>query len=349
MERLGRLADHLQTADATIAQAFARHKQQYPAAAAASGREPKKTRYAVVGLGGRSVMYSGAILSTYADRAELVGICDINPDRMNYYLKQWQATHGKGGDIPTYDPSQFERMLEENKVDTVIVTTMDRTHHRYIIRAMQAGCDAITEKPMTVDEKKCQQILDTIDETGKSLRVTFNYRYAPRASKVKELILAGTIGDVKSVHFEWLLDTIHGADYYRRWHRNKNNSGGLMVHKATHHFDLVNWWIDSKPVTVMAMGDLDFYGRENAEERGITKFYDRGTDHPNAKGVLRFPPHGLRTAHSTAHSTALHALSPGDPFAVDLNASEQQRELYLNPAESDGYRRDQSVFGAQPP
>ena len=38
-----------------------------------------------------------------------------------------------------------------------------------------------------------------------------------------------------------------------------------MVHKATHHFDLVNWWLDSKPTTVMAMGDLDFYGRENAE------------------------------------------------------------------------------------
>jgi|EP01046_Picozoa_sp_COSAG06_P080636 predicted dehydrogenase len=45
------------------------------------------------------------------------------------------------------------------------------------------------------------------------------------------------IGEIKSVHFEWLLDTIHGADYFRRWHRNKNNSGGLMVHKATHHFD----------------------------------------------------------------------------------------------------------------
>ena len=41
-------------------------------------------------------------------------------------------------------------MLEENQVDTVIVTTMDRTHHRYIIRAMKAGCDCITEKPMTV-------------------------------------------------------------------------------------------------------------------------------------------------------------------------------------------------------
>jgi predicted dehydrogenase len=188
MERLARLAGHLQTAETAVPTCIA--LSSTPAAG------ERKTRYAVVGLGGRSVMYSGAILSTYADRAELVGICDINADRMAYYLREWESQYGKGGDIPMYDPSQFEQMLEENQVDTVIVTTMDRTHHRYIIRAMKAGCDAITEKPMTVDEEKCQQILDTIEETGRSLRVTFNYRYAPRASKVKELIMAGTVSTV---------------------------------------------------------------------------------------------------------------------------------------------------------
>ena len=52
--------------------------------------------------------------------------------------------------------------------------------------------------------------------------------------------MSGVIGNVVSVDFHWLLDTRHGADYFRRWHRNKRNSGGLLVHKATHHFDLVN-------------------------------------------------------------------------------------------------------------
>ena len=59
--------------------------------------------------------------------------------------------------------------------------------------------------------------------------------------------MSGVIGDVLSVDFHWMLDTHHGADYFRRWHRNKQNSGGLMVHKATHHFDLVNWWLSSVP------------------------------------------------------------------------------------------------------
>ena len=92
-----------------------------------------------------------------------------------------------------------------------------------------------------------------------------------------------TIGQVTSVHFEWLLNTRHGADYFRRWHRDKRNSGGLLVHKSTHHFDLVNFWIGSHPETVFAFGDLMYYGRENAEARGVTQFYNRATGNKVAK------------------------------------------------------------------
>jgi len=171
---------------------------------------------------------------------------------------------------------------------------------------------------MTIDAPRCQAILDAVKATGRQLKVTFNYRYAPRNSKVKELLQAGVIGKVLSVHFEWLLDTVHGADYFRRWHRDKRNSGGLMVHKATHHFDLVNWWLDSQPETVFALGDLRFYGRENAEERGETRFYERA--------------HGRKVAEK-------------DPFALHMERSETLRRMYLEAEQEDGYLRDQSVFG----
>ena len=277
----------------------------------------ERKRYALVGTGGRSSMFSRALLDQFKEHGELVALCDLNQVRMDYYNRQF-GERFDAAPIPTYTPDQFDDMIREQRVDSVIVTTMDRTHHRYIIRAMELGCDAITEKPMTVDIEKCRAILDTVERTGRDLRVTFNYRYAPRNSKVKELLMSGVIGDVKSVHFEWLLDTKHGADYFRRWHRDKRNSGGLMVHKSTHHFDLVNWWLDSEPETVFGMGDLVFYGRENAEQRGMTKFYDRGTGHPNAKD---------------------------DPFALNLESSDNLRGLYLEAEKEDGYRRDQSVFG----
>ena len=80
---------------------------------------------------------------------------------------------------PTYLADAFDRMVAETRPDTVIVTTVDATHHRYITRAMELGCDVITEKPMTTDAGKMRAIFDAIARTGRSLRVTFNYRYAP--------------------------------------------------------------------------------------------------------------------------------------------------------------------------
>ncbi len=272
---------------------------------------PRK-RHAIVGTGSRSRMFRDALLKNYADSAELVALCDINPLR----IAAWQR-ETPGLSLPAYGPADFEKMLREQRVDTVIVTSIDRTHHDYICRAMEAGCDAITEKPMTVDAEKCRQILDTQRRTGRRLAVTFNYRYAPRNTKVKELLASGAIGQVTSVHFEWTLDTQHGADYFRRWHRDKRNGGGLLVHKSTHHFDLVNWWLGSHPETVMAMGGLRFYGRENAEARGEARSYPRGT----------------------------HAGAAGDPFALNLEKNDDYRRLYLECEPADGYQRDQNVFG----
>ena len=274
-------------------------------------------RYAIVGTGGRSRMYYTALATRYTDTSELVGLCDVNQTRMDYVNHLLQEQHSTRP-VPTYRFDQFDQMIAEQKPDVVIVTSIDRTHHIYITRAMQLGCDVITEKPMTMDEVKCQQILDTIKETGRQLRVTFNYRYAPHSTRIRELLMEETIGRIHSVHFEWLLDTRHGADYFRRWHRDKRNSGGLLVHKASHHFDLVNFWLASRPKIVFAMGDLRFYGRENAEQRGVTEFYSRAHGSENAKN---------------------------DPFALDMGQSDRLQALYLDAEHEDGYYRDQSVFG----
>lgn len=275
-----------------------------------------KKRYVQVGTGGRARFFYEAVVSTYKETSEMAAFCDISQTRMDYANRIISERHGADR-VPTYYYTEFDKMLDEIKPDAVIVTSVDRTHHDYIIRAMEKGYDVISEKPMTIDEQKAQAIIDTQKKTGKNLRVTFNYRYAPHNTKVRELIRDGVIGDVFSVHFEWLLNTQHGADYFRRWHRNKYNSGGLLVHKSTHHFDLVNFWIDSKPKTVFAFGELNFYGMKNAEKRGETNFYYRC--------------HGSDAAK-------------GDPFAIDLESSEELRELYLKAEADSGYIRDRSVF-----
>ena len=276
-----------------------------------------KKRYAQVGLGGRARMYYKAIAKEFSETSELVALCDINRTRLEYANEVLENEFGYNR-LPMYGAEEFEKMIEETKPDVVIVTSIDRTHHRYIIKAMEMVCDVISEKPMTVDAVKCQEIVDCIQRTGKNLRVTFNYRYAPHNTKVRELIMNDTIGKITQVHFEWILNTSHGADYFRRWHRDKRNSGGMLVHKSTHHFDLVNFWLGTYPKQVFAYGDLKFYGRENAEERGVTKFYSR--------------VHGQKNAE-------------GDPFALRMEDNENLKRLYLDAEHEDGYIRDQSVFG----
>ena len=276
-----------------------------------------RKRYAVVGTGGRSRMYTEGIVSKYKEHADLVGLCDVSQLRMDYWNGVYKSKYN-AGPFPTYPAEQFDRMIHETKPDAVIVTTVDGFHHQYIVRAMELGCDAITEKPMTTTPEKAKAIFDAIDRTGKKLRVTHNYRYTPGSTKMKELVMSGLIGKPTAVEFNWMLDTSHGADYFRRWHREKDKSGGLLVHKASHHFDLVNWVIDSYPQRVFCMGELKFYGKKNAEARGEKYSYTRYTGVPEAAK---------------------------DPFALTLDTSEHLRGLYLNPEKDSGYIRDRNVFG----
>jgi len=276
-----------------------------------SGRK----RFVQVGHGGRGYMFTRAVVKDYAEHCELVGLCDINEGRLRR-AQDWVRANG-GGEVRTYPAADFDRMIAEQKPDCVIVTTKDRHHHEYICRAMELGCDAITEKPMTIDAAKCQQIIDTQKRTGRRCRVTFNYRYSPPRTQVKDLLMQGVIGEVLSVDFQWYLDTHHGADYFRRWHRNKENSGGLMVHKATHHFDLVNWWLSSVPDTVFARGHRRFYLPQTAERYGLTRRAERCLDCPEAARCN---------------------------FRIDMRKSEGMRTAYLENEKYDGYFRDRCVF-----
>ena len=118
--------------------------------------------------------------------------------------------------------------------------------------------------------------------------------------------MSGAIGDVLSVDFHWMLDTSHGADYFRRWHGEKENSGGLMVHKSTHHFDLVNWWLSSIPEAVYASGHRKFYTPHQADRYGLTNRADRCTaqSRPSARSSSISPATSAsRKCTSTTKST----------------------------------------------
>ena len=276
-----------------------------PLSAAAGGVFPEnKQRIAIVGTGVRALgMWSKDVAKTYGEKVEYVGLCDINPGRLEYFKK---AT---GLACPTF--TDFEKMMKETKPDLLIVTTVDATHHEFIIKGMELGANIITEKPMTTDEDKCEAILQAEKKTGKRVIVTFNYRYSPHRARIYELLRSGEIGELTSVDFHWYLDTDHGADYFRRWHRLKEKGGTLWVHKATHHFDLLNWWIESDPSEVYASGALEFYGKNNS----FRHTHCRPCPHKNKC-----------------------------KFYFDITRRQQMMDLYVANEKYDGYLRDGCVW-----
>jgi predicted dehydrogenase len=110
---------------------------------------------------------------------------------------------------------------------------------------------------------------------------------------------------------------VHGADYFRRWHRYKDKSGGLLVHKSTHHFDLMNWWVASTPKTVSANGKRVFYTPETARQLGLEN-----------------------------HGPRCHGCPVFDKcdYRLDLEADESLRDMYLEAEDADGYYRDKCVW-----
>lgn len=267
-------------------------------------RPGEKMRLALIGTGVRGCsMFGRDVMGVYKDQVEFVGLSDKNEGRLSYG-KQYI-----GADCPLF--ADADEMLAKTKPDVLIVTTMDSTHHEFIIKGLNAGINVISEKPMTTDEFKCQAILDAERKSGKRLIVTFNYRYSPHRQKLYELLRAGEIGTLTSVDFHWYLDTSHGADYFRRWHGYKEKGGTLLVHKSTHHFDLLNWWINSDPAEVFAYGQLEFYGK-NGPFRGTTC---RGCVHAEKCD-----------------------------FHWDITKSDHLMKLYVENEQYDGYHRDGCVF-----
>ena len=262
-------------------------------------------RYAIVGTGSRARMWAREL----SRHGEIVAFADPNPARIALFQKTFAG-------VPGYSSEDVRQMLDKERVDVLVVCSVDATHETHIVTALESGCDVITEKPMTTTVSKCRRILEAERRSGRRVSVAFNYRYHPAHQQVAEEL--PNIGEIGSVHFEWLLDTRHGADYFRRWHRDKANSGGLLVHKATHHFDLVNWWLGAAPDLVTAYGRLFFYGKQAGTRHGYARDYVRA--------------HGATEAAD-------------DPFALDLSAEDDLRQLYLEAEHADGYHRDQNVFG----
>ncbi|MGG1216935.1 Gfo/Idh/MocA family protein [Priestia endophytica] len=215
-------------------------------------------KYAICGVSNRALgMFIKPMLTTFSEH-KIVSLLDHDEARFEACKKRFPTL----AMTPVYFPEEFQKMVEREKPDAVIVAGRDDTHVDYIMKALENNLDVITEKPMVTTAEDARKVMEAEKKSEGSVKVTFNYRYNPYHRKIKEMILDGRLGRITSVDLNWYIDTYHGASYFKRWNRYRDRSGGLSIHKSTHHFDLVNWWLNDVPEEVFAYGSLHYYGEE---------------------------------------------------------------------------------------
>ncbi|MBE6385574.1 MAG: Gfo/Idh/MocA family oxidoreductase [Lentisphaerae bacterium] len=221
-----------------------------------------KKRVVMVGSGMRAVYAFMPYLNQYCrDRFEIVGIFDIDKGVMKGFNDQLQTNY------PMF--TDFDEMCNTVKPDLGIVTTVDQFHSQFIVKLLDRKIAVVSEKPVCTTAQQCKDLL----EAGKRnpevfAHVSHNARYAPDARKLHELVQEGAIGKVISVRYSEMLDRDHGTSYFRRWNSCKESSGGLQIHKASHHFDKINWILGAHAVSLQATGALLAYGSKNSPFHG---------------------------------------------------------------------------------
>ncbi|MFF3359395.1 Gfo/Idh/MocA family protein [Streptomyces sp. NPDC002917] len=150
-------------------------------------------------------------------------------------------------------PQDLDRILTGSRPDLVVVATPDASHHDYAARALDAGCTTLVEKPLATTATDAFALVRAAEDTSARLLVGHNLRFTNVHRQVRALLAGGHIGTVTGADFHYTLGASHSRSYFTRWHRTRAASGGLEVTKASHHLDLLAWWLGAQPIAVTAL------------------------------------------------------------------------------------------------
>ncbi len=213
---------------------------------------------AIVGLGGISRAHLEAY-KTFPDRCRIAALCDIYPEKAEAKAREFDL------DCPVYD--NHEAMLAAGPYDLVDICTPPYVHASIAINAMNAGCNALVEKPMAASLEECDRMLETSQKTGRLLASIAQNRFRQPIANLKALLDSGLAGKVRSVEvdsFWW-----RGHSYYDLWWRGtwEKEGGGCTLNHAVHHIDMLGWMM-GYPESVTAV--LANVGHDNAEVEDLS-------------------------------------------------------------------------------
>jgi len=258
----------------------------------ASGAQTKKRiRMGIIGIGNRAKAHI-AMTKALADRCRVTATCDIIPDRAR------EGAQLVGGDVKTF--TKHKDLVTAGICEAVIISTPNYTHKEIAVDSLNAGLHVLCEKPMATSLADAREMVAAVNKTGLTFGIGQQMRYAGIYRKVKELLKSGAIGDLKYVWAEefrsdWkrLYDDPE-ENAKKNWRYFRKYSGGSLVEKTCHDFDILGWLIDNEPQRVIATGGTSFYsGRETLDHATVAVDYPNGVK--LSLGLCMFAKHQANT------------------------------------------------------
>lgn len=225
----------------------------------------KRITVAIAGLGSRGKDTYAIEAKRFPDKMEIVAIADIDPAKVQEVAKEYGI--GEEGCFSSAE----EMLLEDRLADVMMICTQDRQHVGHAIPALRKGYHLLLEKPISPDLDECRELLKVAEECNRHVIVCHVLRYTPYYSKLKEIISAGTIGDVVSVM------SIENVGYWHQAHsfvrgnwRNSETTSPMILQKCCHDMDLLLWLTGKTCESVSSFGNLYLF-KEECAPKGAAK------------------------------------------------------------------------------
>jgi predicted dehydrogenase len=203
---------------------------------------------------------------------ELAGLCDVSDDAL-----------ARGVERSDGAPKTFHRwqeMLEQLRPDVIVISTPNYLHAEMSVGASAAGCHVLCEKPMATTAGDCQRMIEAAGQAGRVLMIGMQRRYSPVFCKAYEMLQAGAIGPPKFMnHVEYRGDWAKKSkdpeeDRRINWRYRQELSGGTLLEKSTHFFDVFSWFAGSCGQQVTGTGGSNVRThRDTLDHAAVTVHY----------------------------------------------------------------------------
>ncbi|XP_060207379.1 uncharacterized protein LOC132635134 [Lycium barbarum] len=168
-----------------------------------------------------------------------------------------------------------KQLLESGLCDVVVVSTPNMTHYEILMDIINhpKPHHVLVEKPLCTNVSDCKKVISAAKGRSDMLvQVGLEYRYMPPVAKLIDIVKEGALGIVKMVgirehRFPFLVKVDN-------WNRFNCNTGGTLVEKCCHFFDLMRLFTGANPVRVMASGSMDLNHKDEVYDGRVPDMID---------------------------------------------------------------------------